>query len=359
MRRIFFIVMICLSALAVFSGAAFFVMNGRFAGSLPGLTAQIVSPFASSDEPENASGEDSEVSIIFVGDIMLSRGVAAKMKEHDDHSYPFLKVGDYLKSADFAFGNLETSLAAGREIGPDEMLFRADPELAAVLREFNFAVVSLANNHTMNFGEGALENTLINLLKAGVEYAGAGSSALEAYNPAIIQRNGLRFAFLAFTDSDVIPSSYFASTGTAGVASMDVDKMAKAVRSARQRADFVIVSMHSGTEYKDYPNDRQTSFARSAVEAGADLVIGHHPHVVQTAEIYKGKYIFYSLGNFVFDQRWWKTKEGIALKITFDKQGIREIQPQATHIEDFSQPVLFYGEAAQNIISRLGISLDE
>ena len=315
---------------------------------------------ANNENLETASTtQDQEASIIFVGDIMLSRGVAQKIKEHNDYNYPFLKIGDYLKSADFVFGNLETSLIKGREISSGEMVFRADPELADVLKSFGFAVVSLANNHTMNFGKAALENTLITLLKAGVEYAGAGSSALEAYNPGIIEKNGISFAFLAYTDSDVVPVSYFATATTAGVALMDINKMAEAVKLAKQRADLVIVSMHSGIEYKDYPNNRQTNFARAAVTAGADLVIGHHPHVVQTAEQYKGKYIFYSLGNFIFDQQWWKTKEGIALKIIFNKQGVRRIEPQAVYIEDFSQPTLLSGEAARKVISRLGIILNQ
>lgn len=304
---------------------------------------------ASQDMPSN------QVSVIFTGDIMLSRGVAKKIKAKQDLAYPFLAMADYLRSADLVFGNLETALIEGREIDLPEMVFRADPKMAKVLYDFNFAVVSLANNHTMNFGKAGLGQTLQNLLGDGVDYAGAGLSALEAYNPVVIHQNGLTLAFLAYTDNDVVPASYFATATTTGVAYMDIVKMQKAIKAARERADFVIVSMHAGNEYKSYPNARQTNFARAAVDAGADLVIGHHPHVVQTAEQYKGKYIFYSLGNFIFDQADPKTKEGLVLKVFFTKDGLVKIEPRAIYIKDFSQPTLLSGEVAQKIIDRLKI----
>jgi len=308
---------------------------------------------------EKVVEKEREVSIIFVGDIMLSRVVAEKIKKNNNPEYPFLKIGDELKTADIVFGNLETSLTPGREIGPEEMVFRAAPEMAFVLKKFGFLVLSLANNHTMNFGQAGLLDTMLNLSEVGVHYIGAGRNSFEAYWPRFIAKNGLLFAFLAYTDNDVAPASYFASTSTAGVAYMDKEKMQRAVKIAKALTDIVIVSMHSGSEYKDTANQRQISFARSAIDAGCDLVIGHHPHVVQTAERYKGKYIFYSLGNFVFDQRWWKTKEGVILKVIFNQQGVKQIEPQAIYIEDFSQPKLLTGEPAQKIIDRLGISFNE
>ena len=311
---------------------------------------------ASSTPEDIVSGE---ASIIFVGDMMLSRGVAQKIKEQKDLRYPFLKIGDYLKTADLVFGNLETALTEGREIGSEETVFRSAPEVAFVLKDFGFSVISLANNHTMNFGRGGLADTMLNLAEAQVAYAGAGRNAFEAYWPTFIAENGVMFAFLAYTDNDVIPASYFATATTTGVAYMDTVKMKQTVNLAKLVADVVIVSMHSGTEYIDYPNTRQKKFAHAAVDAGADLVIGHHPHVAQSAEKYKGKYIFYSLGNFIFDQRAQRTKEGIILKAIFNKQGIKQIKPQAIYIENFSQPTLLSGEPAQKVISRLKIVLGQ
>jgi len=342
----------------LFREAGFFTTTDNFLAQIAVLP-QVVETATSTNNQDGQDTPSNQATIIFTGDIMLSRGVAKKIKAKQDLTYSFLAVADYLKSADLVFGNLETALLPGRESGLGEMVFRADPKLAKVLYDFNFAVVSLANNHTMNFGRVGLGQTLQNLLAEGVDYAGAGLSALEAYNPVVIHRNGLTFAFLAYTDNDVVPFSYFGTATATGVAYMDIAKMQKAIKTARERADLVIVSMHAGNEYKSYPNIRQTNFARAAVDAGADLVIGHHPHVVQTAEQYKGKYIFYSLGNFIFDQRTEATKEGLALKVFFTKDGIAKIEPQAIYIKDFSQPTLLSGQQAQKVISRLKIVLDQ
>jgi len=342
----------------LFKEVDFFTFTDNFLAQVVGLP-QTIETATSTNNQDGQDTPSNQASIIFTGDIMLSRGVAQKIKAKQDLAYPFLAMADYLKSADLVFGNLETALVEGREIGLQEMVFRADPKMAKVLYDFNFAVVSLANNHTMNFGKAGLGQTLQNLLAEGVDYAGAGLSALEAYNPVVIHRNGLTFAFLAYTDNDVAPSSYFATATTTGVAYMDIAKMQQAIKTARERADFVIVSMHAGNEYRYYPNIRQTNFAHAAITAGADLVIGHHPHVAQTAEIYNGKYIFYSLGNFIFDQADPKTKEGLVLKVFFTQDGISRIEPQAIYIKDFSQPTLLSGQQAQKVISRLKIVLDQ
>jgi poly-gamma-glutamate capsule biosynthesis protein CapA/YwtB (metallophosphatase superfamily) len=151
--------------------------------------------------------------------------------------------------------------------------------------------------------------------------------------------------------------------------------MTAAVKAAKAKANFVIVSMHSGTEYAPRPNKRQQQFARAAIDSGAELVLGHHPHVVQTAEIYKGKYIFYSLGNFVFDQMWSRqTREGLMLKIIFNKDGIvchscdlpteasakagsrnpvPKIEYQPVLIYDYAQPRILTGKAAAKVLARL------
>jgi poly-gamma-glutamate synthesis protein (capsule biosynthesis protein) len=139
---------------------------------------------------------------------------------------------------------------------------------------------------------------------------------------------------------------------------MRVEKMTKAVEEAKQRADFVIVSMHAGTEYADKPDDSQVNFAHAAIDAGADLVIGHHPHVVQTMEKYKEKYIFYSLGNFVFDQMWFQeTTEGLTIKAYFTKSGIGKISLSPITMENFAQPkITTYGDA-EKILQRLEFPL--
>lgn len=285
---------------------------------------------------------------------MLSRNVAKKIKSHNDFNYPFLKTRDYLKSGDLVFGNLESPITPGREIQTGEIVFRADPGVETALAETGFSVFSLANNHTPNFGEKGLKDTFKYLDQAGIKYAGAGENEEEAGSPVYLERKGIKFAFLAYNAPDVVPESYFANNSHAGTALMDIPKMTKSVSEAKQKADFVIVSMHAGNEYVQKPNQSQINFAHAAVDAGAELVIGHHPHVIQTVEKYKDKYIFYSLGNFVFDQMWSEaTREGVIAKLIFNKDGITKIEFTPVLIEDYCQPKILEGKEAEEVLKLL------
>lgn len=294
------------------------------------------------------------VSLVAVGDISYSRGVERIVRKQNDINYPFLKIQDYLKSADLVFGNLETPITQGSEIPDFEMIFRSNPGTEQALKQAGFSILSLANNHTPNFGEKGLKDTFVYLENTGIKYVGAGQNEQEAYQPVYIEKKGIKFAFLAYNDTDVVSAYYEATANRAGTAFMRIDKMAEAVKGAKQKADFVIVSVHSGTEYADKPNNSQINFAHTAVDAGADLVIGHHPHVVQTMEKYKGKYIFYSLGNFVFDQpQSQATKEGLAIKIYFTKDRIKKISLLPVVMENLAQPRVADKNEADVILQRL------
>ena len=293
-----------------------------------------------------------------VGDISFSRGVERIVRKQNDISYPFLKIRDYLKSADLVFGNLETPITEGPEIPDFEMVFRSNPGTEQALKEAGFSVLSLANNHTSNFGEQGLKDTFTYLTEAGIKYVGAGNNKQEANQPVYFEVNDLKFAFLAYNDTDVVPFSYEATSNHAGTAFMRIEKMREAVKEAKQKTDFVIVSMHAGIEYVNKPNTSQTNFAREAIDAGADLIIGHHPHVVQIMEKYKGKYIFYSLGNFVFDQpQSQETKEGLAIKIYFAKDGISKVSLLPVVMENLAQPRMANQSEAEKILQRLKFSL--
>ncbi|MDO8572074.1 MAG: CapA family protein, partial [bacterium] len=254
---------------------------------------------------------------------------------------------------DIVFGNLEAPITKGREVKVGEMSFRVNPGTEIALKDAGFTIVSLANNHSKNFGEKGLIDTFSYLKNSGIAYVGAGHEK-EAYAPVYLEKKGIRFAFLAYNDHDVVPSSYRASGKRIGTAFMDVKRMVVGVQEAKKNADIVVVSMHSGTEYVVKPNKSQVSFARAAVDAGADLVIGHHPHVVQSMEIYKGKYIFYSLGNFVFDQMWSQdTREGLVVKFNFTKEGVHSFDLKPVLIHNFAQPEFILGKQAEKIIKRL------
>ncbi len=296
-------------------------------------------------------GEPPEATLVAVGDIMLSRTVGKRMRQYGA-GYPFANTTSLIQAANIAFGNLETPITPGPEVQPFEMVFRADTEAAGALKDAGFDILSLANNHIPNLGPDGVLDTLHYLDGAGIMYVGAGKDAVEAGQPMFIIANGIVFAFLAYNDSDIVPLSYEAGAG-AGTALMRSDAMVKAVKGAKNFADIVIVSMHSGTEYEPLPNERQTRFAHAAIDAGAEMVIGHHPHVIQPAELYKGKHIFYSLGNFVFDQMWSReTREGLAIAATFTRDGLVDIAYHPVLIEDYAQPRLLEGEEAAKIVEK-------
>jgi len=311
-------------------------------------------------ENKSATSTETAVSLIAVGDVMLSRTVAKKIKDNKDVNYPFLKMKEYLASADLVFANLETPITPGPVVSSGSMVFHADPGVEKALENNNFSIVSLANNHTPNYGQKGLLDTFKYLQSVDIEYVGAGENEQKANQPIIIEEKGLKIAFLAFNDRDVVPPSYGAGINRAGTALMDVAKMTNAVRQAKLQVDLVIVSMHSGNEYTEVINSSQSTFAHAAIDAGAELVIGHHPHVVQRIEKYQGKYIFYSLGNFVFDQMWSEdTRQGIAVKMFLNKKGMEKAEVTPIMIENYSQPNILSGKKADKVLKRLKVEGDE
>lgn len=301
-----------------------------------------------------------QATLIAVGDVMLSRDVAKRIAEKKDRNFPFLKVTDYLKSADMTFGNLECPIMKGPVVTRDAMRFHAHPGVETALKQAGFSVLSLANNHLPDSGPRGVTNTTALLDAVGIAWVGAGKDAEEAEKPATVTKNGIRFAFLAYNDQDVVPKRYGAAKGHPGTNIMDEKKVSKAVQDAKLQADVVIVSMHSGWEYQK-PNRHQASFAKAAIDAGAEIVIGHHPHIVQRIEQYKGKFILYSLGNFVFDQtKPSEVKQGMAVKITFTKAGARSMQFTPLLIEHGAQPrIVTEPKLREKVLEKLAWPLGE
>jgi poly-gamma-glutamate capsule biosynthesis protein CapA/YwtB (metallophosphatase superfamily) len=296
--------------------------------------------------------------LVAVGDIMLSRYVAQKIEEHGDPGHPFAGVKWFIQEADLAFGNLEGPLTPGREVKAHEMLLRSEPAMAPALKEAGFNVLSLANNHVPDFGARGIRDTMRYLDKAGIGYAGAGRNKQEAYAPRYMEIKGQRLAFLAFNDPAVIPEAYSAGDGP-GTAVLEPQEVAAAVSEAAGNADFTVVSLHAGTEYAAEPDDTQVRFARLAIDAGADLVLGNHPHVVQKVEEYRGKYIFYSLGNFIFDQFWSReTREGLSVKIWIGNEGVEKMEFLPVYINNDARPVPLSGQAGRTVVEKLGLELE-
>jgi len=254
---------------------------------------------AQAAEPKPAQPKPGTVRIVLVGDVMLGRAPGEAIARGED---PFAEVAAILKDADLTVGNLECAVSTVGQAIPKPVNLRASPACIPLLQRY-FSAVSLANNHTGDYGPEALVEGLTLLETAKLPYFGAGRNRKEAHRPAILQRNGLRIAFLGY--NDVIPPSFEAGDDRPGSAWLRPADAIAGVKAAKEveHADLVIVVPHWGFEYKTWPEKYQKAGARNMIDAGADAVVGGHAHVTQTAELYKGRPIVYSLGNFVFDWR--------------------------------------------------------
>lgn len=280
------------------------------------------------------------ITLVAVGDVMLSRYVARVVREQADTGYPFHQVQWLLQSSDITLGNLENPLTPGREIKVPEMVLRADPEMAAGLYDAGFTVMSLANNHLSDFGHQGVLDTLHHLRSTGIVPVGAGEDETAAYSPHYVDVRGTTFAFLAFCSDAFLPPGYGAENHP-GVALIREEKMVAAIAAAAEKTDVVVVSLHAGTEYAPEPDETQLQAARQAVDAGADVIIGTHPHVIQAHEIYRGKMIYHSLGNFVFDQLWSEeTRRGLVVRFTFLDNQVLQVEHWEVYMDDKARPVI-------------------
>lgn len=302
------------------------------------VSALLAPPLVGGD----AQADERERTLLFAGDIMLSRGVGARMAAKGDWTHPFHKVAEMLRSADLTFANLECPISdAGRERG-HLYSFRADPRALEGLLFAGFDVVSLANNHAYDWGPEALLDTIQRLDKAGIRAVGAGANDREAHYPVVVDLEGVRVAFLAYVSIE--PRAASAGAEKPGVAWLDPEQVLADIRFARPLADILVVSPHWGIEYAPKPELWQVELARRMIDAGADFVVGHHPHVVQPFEEYAGGWIAYSLGNFVFDQKPPSTRRGLLLKVTLRGKRIVEVSTLPTVIEPTFQAAISTAE---------------
>jgi poly-gamma-glutamate synthesis protein (capsule biosynthesis protein) len=292
--------------------------------------------------------EKQPIKIILVGDIMLDRGVKFMIEKEEDRDFrfPFLKVVDYLKEADIVFGNLEGVISDKGIKAGSIYSFRVDPKVIEGLSFASFNVLSLANNHALDYTRAALEDCLVKLSNAEIDYVGAGFNEKEAYSPLIKEVNGstgfsaVKVAFLAYTNLG--PETWKAAgenSGIAWISENNFETIKEDVKLAKEKADILIVSLHAGEEYQKKPTQFQIEFSKMAIEAGADLIVGHHPHIIQKNEKYKNGYIFYSLGNFIFDQSFSEeTMRGQILEVLIKDKKIKEVVTKDIKINNFFQP---------------------
>ncbi|WP_010274937.1 CapA family protein [Paenibacillus senegalensis] len=261
---------------------------------------------AENEEEEGVSqqGQQGTVTISFVGDVLLGSTVENLLKQYG-YDYPYQDVRSLLQASDFTVANLETPITdRGTPEEEKSFVYRSSPEVLPAFKEAGFDLVSLANNHMMDYGVIGLLDTLDHLDKNGIHRVGAGRDVEEAFRPFIWEEEGLRIAFLNFTR--VVPSGDWKAGHEFPEGLADTynhTKPVEAIANAKEEADLVIVLAHWGEERMNEPNETQKELARRFIDAGADLIIGSHPHVLQGFEQYKGKWIAYSLGNFIFTTR--------------------------------------------------------
>lgn len=286
--------------------------------------------------------EDREISLMFAGDIMLNRRVGAQIQEKQDYDWPFLKIASTTRKADILFGNLESVISdKGKNIG-SRYSFRAGPKTIEGLKHAGFDVLSVANNHAADWTGLAFKDSLTRLVMADIAFCGGGFTEKEAYEPTILTAAGVRFAFLCYTDLG--PRLFTAKDNNAGFAWADLKQIKQDIEKIRKdkRADVIIVSYHFGSEYETKPSKRQQMLAKGAIDAGANLVVGHHPHIVQPVRQYKDGWIAYSLGNFVFDQMFSEpTRGGILLEVKVNTHAeVEQVVSHKIKINSQYQPVL-------------------
>lgn len=270
-------------------------------------------------QPEPDDGSDDEagpVTLLFTGDVLLSDYVLSNYKNSGIDGVLSPELLNELRDADITVINHEFPFSSRGTPAPDKQFtFRVDPEYVSILTDMGVDIAGLANNHVLDYGADALLDTFDTLDDAGIDYTGAGNDLSRA--GALITREvgGKTFGFLAA--SRVIPVvSWDARNSSPGVfTTYDPTLLIDAIESAKDTCDYLTVFVHWGIERESDPQDYQVSMAKQYIDAGADLVIGSHPHVLQGITYYKDKPVFYSLGNFIFNQEIPKT---VAVKVTID-----------------------------------------
>jgi poly-gamma-glutamate synthesis protein (capsule biosynthesis protein) len=303
------------------------------------------------------------VTASIAGDIMLGRRVGRRLAAGGDFAAALRPTAARLASADLTIGNLESTLArrgAPRQGGDS---FAADPRVRQGLQAAGFDVLSLANNHTGDFGPASLVETVRLVRRAGIEPVGAGADLTEAAAPAVVKRGGLTFGVVAFDAIGETPAATAARPGalrvrmlprTGPLVRRDLDRVVRIVRELRPRVDVLLVLPHWGTQYTTRTVADQRTVGRALVDAGADLVVGGHPHWVQGMELRRGRPIVYSLGNFVFDMDFSRrTREGAILELVFWGPELKAAELVPVRIGADFAPRVATGRAGQAILDQV------
>ena len=295
-----------------------------------------------------------EVVISIAGDVLLDRGVASAI-EKNGAFYPYTGITMLFRDDDITIANLECPLtnATGGAMKQTQFVFKASPDNAGVLKTAGFDVLTLANNHTMDYLSAGLSETMTVLDNAGLFHAGAGNNATSV-KPCFVDKNGVRIGILSY--SSLPPEGFMFDENDATIAYARADfsdDMCREISETAAQCDFLLVVFHWGTEYRHDVNDMQIELAHAAVDSGAAAVIGAHPHVLQGKEFYNGAPIYYSVGNFVFDKQIPEgTDEALIIQLTVGKNGIVDVTELPVVIKS-CQPQVADDIKATEIIANL------
>lgn len=353
MRRVT-VLLIALSAAAMVACSATAPTSGGLASPSGAAAAEVSATPASEATPAIPSAPATAsvlptITVTAVGD-MLFDSAPKRLIQAKGGRAPFTALASRLRAADVTVGNLECPLSTrGRPVAGKTFTFQGDPRAAEGLVWAGFDLLSLANNHARDYGETALRDTFKILGKSGLAFAGAGVDRAAAWRPVIIERGGARIAYLAF--SEITPVDFAATSSRPGTAyTQSISAVLKAIKAAHKKADYVIVSFHWGTEGKHAPTARQVSEGRAAVRAGADMVLSHHPHVVQGVEFYRRGIIAYSLGNFVFSPGSDSGRDTMLLHASMGPKGITGVSIEPVWVSHSGRPIRPTGSAARRIL---------
>jgi poly-gamma-glutamate capsule biosynthesis protein CapA/YwtB (metallophosphatase superfamily) len=287
--------------------------------------------------PTSSPNPEPLITLEFTGVIVPARCVQAAIDQRRDHDYIYNQVRGLLSAADLAVGTFNATMS---DIPPHTgcvatYLLVGDPQNADAMGRAGFDLMSVATNHIKNCGvvgcgDQAFFDTLNNLQRVGIQTVGAGQDLQDASQPVVVTLHGIRFGFVSLGQ---IEQTTFAGPDKPGIAVLTGDSLRRAIAAARQVSDVVIAMPHWGPEDVASPNYIQRDLAKIAVEAGADLVVGNHTHVVQAVQIIDGVPVFYGLGNFVFDQGLPDHKQGAILRVTFRGTRLAGFDLFPTHVD--------------------------
>jgi poly-gamma-glutamate capsule biosynthesis protein CapA/YwtB (metallophosphatase superfamily) len=291
--------------------------------------------------------------LLAVGDLSFANIETSVINNPDR---PWVNVKNILSSGNILVGNQEVPFSTrGAIYTPKKWTLRSDPRSVQALVHAGFKVVTLANNHMMDYGPLGLQDTLETLDNAKILHTGAGAN-LNAAREAVFYTtpSGIRFAFLAY--SLVLPDLFWANSTRPGTAYGAPSYFVADVKRAKTMADYVVVSFHWSDELKYYPADYQKIYGKQCIDAGASIVLGHHPHVLQGLEIYHGGLIAYSLGNFAFGTLSNNVKDSMILGVDYDRNGLIQAKIYPININNYEvnfQPRLRHGADAERVLQEL------